>query len=70
MYLLVILSATGTLSGMLSGAVLSGTDGLFLGASAGLVIGVVAWAIAGIGSRTLREYRLNQYFNQDDNDQM
>ncbi len=72
MQLLLILSSTGALSGLLSGAYISGMEGMFLGASSGLVAGVVIWALAGIGMRTLREYRLNQYFeptNPDLNNQ-
>jgi hypothetical protein len=68
MLLLIILSTAGTLSGLLSGVYISGLEGMFLGGSAGLIAGVITWAFAGIGSRTLREYRLNQYFNQDDGD--
>ena len=69
MQLLMILSVTGALSGLLSGVYVSGFEGMVLGASAGLVAGVASWTFAGIGLRTLREYRLNQYFNQDDSDQ-
>jgi hypothetical protein len=69
MQLLIILSVTGALSGLLSGVYMSGFEGMFLGGSAGLVAGVLTWAFAGIGSRTLREYRLDQYFKQDDSDQ-
>ena len=68
MQLLIILSMTGALSGLLSGVYVSGYEGMLLGGSAGLVIGVLSWAFAGIGARTLREYRLDQYFNQDDTD--
>lgn len=68
MQLLLILSLTGALSGLLSGVYMSGYEGMLLGGSAGLVAGVLAWAFAGIGLRTIREYRLNQYFNQDDTD--
>ena len=68
MQLLLILSTTGVLSGLLSGVYVSGIEGMILGASAGLVAGVITWAFAGIGARTLREYRLNQYFDQADNE--
>ena len=68
MQLLLILSLTGALSGLLSGVYMSGYEGMLLGGSAGLVAGVIAWTFAGIGSRTIREYRLNQYFDQDDTD--
>ena len=69
MQLLFILSATGALSGLLSGVYVSGFEGMFLGGSAGLVVGVLTWTFAGIGARMFREHRLNQYFNQDDSDQ-
>ena len=69
MNLLVILSVTGVLSGLVSGVYMSGIEGMVLGASAGLVAGVITWAFAGIGARTLHEYRLNRYFKQDDGEQ-
>lgn len=69
MQLLIILSLAGVLSGVVSGAYTSGIEGLFVGGSAGLVAGVLTWAFAGIGLRTWREYRLNQYFDQEDSDQ-
>lgn len=68
MQLLIILSLTGALSGLFSGVYISGYEGMLLGGSTGLVAGVLTWAFAGIGLRTLREYRLNQYFKQDDTD--
>ncbi len=64
MQLLMILSLSGALSGLVSGVYASGYEGMLLGASSGLVIGVIAWAFAGIGLRTLREYRLDQYFDR------
>jgi predicted phosphatase len=69
MQLLMILSLSGALSGLLSGVYVSGYEGMLLGASSGLVIGVIAWAFAGIGLRTLREYRLDQYFDRSQIDQ-
>ncbi len=42
MQLLMILSVTGALSGLLSGVYVSGFEGMVLGASAGLVAGVVS----------------------------
>lgn len=69
MQLLIFLSMAGAVSGLLSGVYMSGFEGMFLGGSAGLVAGVITWALVGIGARTVREYRLNQYFNQDDGDQ-
>jgi outer membrane lipoprotein SlyB len=69
MQLLIILSVTGVLSGLLSGGYVSGGEGMVLGASAGLVAGVITWTFAGIGLRTVREYRLNKYFDRDDGNQ-
>ncbi len=65
MELLLFMALTGMVSGVISGAYLGGQEGLILGGSTGLVSGVILWSLTGIIGRTLRERRLDRYFNQD-----
>jgi len=68
MELLLFMALTGLISGIVSGAYVGGQEGLILGGSTGLVCGVIVWSLTGFISRTLRERRLNRYFNQDSGD--
>ena len=68
MELLLFMALTGMVSGVISGAYIGGQEGLILGGSTGLVSGVILWSLAGVVGRTLRERRLNRYFNQDNSD--
>ncbi len=69
MQLLIFLVLAGTISGSISGAFLGRSDGVVLGGSSGLVMGVTVWLLTGVVMRVIREYRLNQYFTRDGNEQ-
>lgn len=69
MLLLVILALAGALSGSISGAFWSGSDGILLGATTGTFLGACAWLLTGSVMRVLHEYRLNRYFRKDSADE-
>ena len=65
MNLLIILALAGAVSGSVSGAYWSGSDGITLGAITGMVLGSGIWLFTGSIMRALHEYRLSRYFRQD-----
>jgi hypothetical protein len=65
MILLVILALAGALSGSVSGALWSGSDGILLGAITGMFLGACVWLLTGSFMRVLHEYRLSRYFRKD-----
>lgn len=66
--LLLVLALAGTISGIVGGVLLGGSDALILGGSTGLVLGVTAWMVANMILRAVHEYRLNRHFKQDGGD--
>ena len=70
MMLLIVLALAGAISGSVSGAYMSGSDGIVLGAMTGMIFGTAVWMLTGSILRALREYRLNRYFRQDSADEV
>lgn len=58
---LLLFVLTGLVTGSVSGGLWAGLDGVVLGGSAGLVLGVTCWA-AGIAGRQLREAQQGSQF--------
>ena len=65
MILLLILAFAGTLLGGIGGLFVHGLDGLIIGLSAGVCIGVLIWFILGAIERFNNERRLERYFQQE-----
>jgi hypothetical protein len=69
MILLVILALAGAISGSVSGALWSGSDGILIGATTGTFLGMGVWLLTGSVRRALHEHRLNRYFRKDSADE-
>lgn len=65
MIMLIILTLSGLSLGAVAGAFAHGLDGIILGASSGLVLGVLGWTVLGMVERFLSERRLDRYFRQE-----
>ncbi len=70
MNLLIILALVGAVSGSISGAFWSGSDGIILGAVTGVIFGSGIWLLTGSVMRVLHEHRINRYFRQDSADEV
>jgi hypothetical protein len=62
MFWLLILTLSGTALGSIGGAFLHGYDGTIMGASVGVVGGVLSWTVLGMIERINSERRLDRYF--------
>ncbi len=65
---LIIMAATGALTGAAGGAFASNYSGVVIGGSVGLVLGSMLWTALTIVAQTRRERRLGQHFHQETRD--